>query len=116
VNQPDGPRVGKYRVNLHDLESIGVGAILRAAEECDVICVDEIGPMELFSERFKGAVQQVVECEKPLVGIVHWKAKDRLIEEVRRREDAEIIEVTLENRDRLQETIVTKTVEFLKSQ
>jgi nucleoside-triphosphatase len=116
VNQPDGPRVGKYHVNLHDLEDIGVNSILKAAKECDVVCIDEIGPMELFSERFKEAVKQAADCGKLLVGIVHWRVRDKLIEEVRSREDAEIVEVTLENRNRLQETVVAKAVAFLKSQ
>ncbi len=33
INQKVGPTVGKYRVNLADLESIGVAAIIRAVEK-----------------------------------------------------------------------------------
>lgn len=116
VNQPDGPRVGKYRVNLNDLEGIGVNAILKAVEECDVVAIDEIGPMELFSERFKEAVKRAVESGKLVIGVIHWKARDRLMEEVKKREDGGIIEVTLENRNKQQETVVEKAVEFLESQ
>lgn len=60
VKQKTGPRLGKYRVNLEDLNSIGVSAILEAVEKCDIIAVDEIGPMELFSEPFKEAVMKAV--------------------------------------------------------
>ncbi len=42
VNQPTGPRVGKYRVNLGDLNTLGAGSILRAAEEADIIVIDEV--------------------------------------------------------------------------
>lgn len=51
VNQKSGPQVGKYRVNLEDLDEIGAEAIKKAVENFDVVAVDEIGPMELFSGR-----------------------------------------------------------------
>jgi nucleoside-triphosphatase len=117
VNQPSGPQVGKYRVNLDDLNGIGVKAIRKAVDKCDVIAIDEVGPMELFSEKFKEAVRRAVESEKVVVGVVHWKARDRLIEEVKAREDAEIITVTCENRDKLHESAAGKameSIEFLK--
>ncbi|MGB9756831.1 MAG: nucleoside-triphosphatase, partial [Candidatus Bathyarchaeales archaeon] len=64
VNQKVGPQVGKYRVNLNDLDGVGAEAILKAVRECDVIAVDEIGPMELFSERFRVAVGKAFESGK----------------------------------------------------
>ena len=115
VNQKIGPSVGKYRVNLEDLDNIGAKSIVAAAENFDVVVIDEIGPMELFSEKFRGAVRRAVESGKLVVGVVHWKARDRLIEEVKKREDTEIIEVTYESRNKLHETIVKKAVEFLET-
>lgn len=114
VNQPSGPRVGKYRVNLEDLNSVGTDAILRAAEGSDVVAIDEVGPMELFSEKFKEAVKQAVESEKLLVSIIHWKAKDKMINEMKTREDSKLYVVTFENRGNLHEVIVEKAVEFLE--
>ena len=116
VNQPSGPQVGKYRVNLEDLNSIGAEAIMEAVDKCDVIAIDEVGPMELFSEKFKEAVKRAVQCGKVVVGVVHWKARDRLIEEVKAREDTEIITVTHENRDKLHETIVEEAVKSLETE
>lgn len=51
INQQQGPQVGRYRVNLEDLNGVGVKAIGEANQSSDVVVVDEIGPMELFSER-----------------------------------------------------------------
>lgn len=108
VNQKTGPQVGKYRVNLEDLNKVGVGAIISAVKDCDVVAIDEIGPMELFSEKFKQAVKEAVESCKLVIGVIHWKAKDKLIEMVKAREDAEIFTVTYENRDRLYKHILEK--------
>jgi len=114
VNQKSGPQVGRYRVNIQDLNSIGAEAISAAVENCDVIAIDEIGPMELFSEKFKDATRKALESSKLVVAIVHWKAQDRLIVEVRKREDAELVIVTYENREKLPEAIVEKALRFLK--
>lgn len=108
VNQKTGPQVGKYRVNLEDLNNVGVDAILKAVKDCDVVAIDEIGPMELFSEKFRQAVKEVVESGKLVIGVIHWRAKDKLIEMVKAREDAEIFTVTYENRDTLYKHILEK--------
>ena len=64
VRQPVGPKVGKYRVCMKDLESIGVDAILRALREADIVVIDEIGPMELFSQLFQKSSCRGVEQRK----------------------------------------------------
>lgn len=114
VNQPTGPSVGRYRVNLEDLNNVGADAIVKAVGEADVIVIDEVGPMELFSEKFKQAVKMAVDSGKPLVGVVHWKAKDKLIDEIKSRADAEVHVVNFENRNSLHIAIAEKVVDLLK--
>lgn len=101
VNAESGPKVGKYRVYLKDLDGVGVQAILEAQERSAVVAIDEIGPMELYSERFKLAVKQALDGGKPVLAVVHAKANDPLIAEAKQRGDAEIFVVTAANRDRL---------------
>ncbi len=108
INQKTGPQLGKYHVNLTDLEAIGAKAITNATETCDVIAIDEIGPMELYSTKFKDAVKRALESSKPVIATVHSKANDRLVREVKARQDAEIFTVTTENRVRLSETIAKR--------
>ena len=114
TNQKSGPQVGRYRVNIEDLNSIGTQAILAAMENCDVIAIDEIGPMELFSEKFKEATRKALESGKLVLAVVHWKAQDRLIVEARNRPGAELVTVTSENREKLHETIVERALMALK--
>jgi nucleoside-triphosphatase len=108
VNQKTGRQVGKYRVNLADLENVGAKAIVDAVEDCDVIAIDEIGPMELFSEKFKNAVKTALQSGKLVIAVVHWKARDKLLNEMKAREDAETLTVTPENRETLSKTIANK--------
>jgi nucleoside-triphosphatase len=114
INQKNGPQVGRYRVNIEDLNAIGARAVYDSVENCEVIAIDEIGPMELFSEEFKDAAWKALDSGKLVIAVVHWKATDRLIKETKHREDAEIITVTLENREEIDQQITEKALEFLK--
>lgn len=115
VNQPTGPTVGKYHVNLKDLDGVGVEAILNAIKSSNVIAIDEIGPMELLSEKFREAVKFAVNSQKLVIGVIHWKARDRLIEEIKSRKDAGIFTVTFENRGKLHNLLLGKALAFLEN-
>jgi nucleoside-triphosphatase len=63
-------RVGKYGVDIKSLEDVGVPALRKAAEECDLIVVDEIGKMELFSDGFREAVSEMIDGGKRILGTI----------------------------------------------
>ena len=100
---------------MHDLAQIGVGALARAVKEAEVICCDEVGTMELYSPGFKAAVKKVLNSGKPLLGTIHYKAADPLVNFIKSRKDIEIIEVTSANRCALQEVTVSKIIKALSS-
>jgi nucleoside-triphosphatase len=108
VDQKTGPQVGKYHVNLSDLERIGVKAIESAIQKCDVVVADEGGPMELFSKQFKQSVQAALSSSKVVLAVVHAKAKDPLIEQAKQLSDAELFTVTADNRDGLPDLIAKR--------
>ncbi|AKJ37948.1 NTPase [Methanosarcina barkeri] len=100
-----GPRVGKYHVNLEDLEKIGANA-LRSALECDLIVIDEVGPMELKSEAFVSAVEAVLESNKPVLAVLHRSSSHHLVQ--RMRKEFEVLMVNEKNRDELPEIIFAR--------
>jgi len=108
VDQPEGPRVGKYRVDLVDFERIALPALTHAQEECDVICVDELGTMEFFSKAFKQKIDEILGSEKPLIAVVH-RNYARNYEKYGR-----LYEVTPTNRERLPE-IIASEIKYLTS-
>ena len=116
VNQPTGPKIGKYRVNLTDLEVIGVGAILDAVKNADILAVDEIGPMELSSTAFSNALVNAVESNKPMLGTIHYELSNPLVNSIKTREETEILRVTYENRENLHYFIADKISEHLTKQ
>jgi len=63
-------RVSKYGVMVDNLNSVGVAALRRATKECDIVVVDEIGKMELFSLAFREAVLEALDSGKKLLGTI----------------------------------------------
>lgn len=78
-----GPRVGRYRVNLDDIERIAVPALEHAMREAQLIVIDEIAPMELCSPRFVEAVMRVLDSPKDLLVTFKEHCEHPLIARVR---------------------------------
>jgi len=108
VQQMEGPRVGKYRVNLSDIQRVAVESIRRAITESDVIVVDELGPMELNSEPFIQEVQTALAAPKHFVGTIHRHASHPLVRGIKSNLNYQILEVTMENRNRIPRSVVEK--------
>ena len=63
-------RVSKYGVDIDSLNKVGVSALQRAARQCDLVVIDEVGKMELFSADFKSAVSQIIDSGKKVLGTI----------------------------------------------
>ena len=73
--------------------------------EGSIIILDEIGKMECFSEKFKAAALAALDSRNIVIGTVTLGGGD-FIQDIKARDDMEIIEVTESNRDSLPEEIL----------
>ncbi|MDI6856115.1 MAG: NTPase [Candidatus Thermoplasmatota archaeon] len=99
-------RVGKYGVNIANLEKIGVTAISDATERAEVIVVDEVGKLEVESDKFVESVKKALDTDKSVILTLHKKSRNPLLQEIRRRDDVRILEVTPINRSLLPYKII----------
>ena len=106
IDLRDGPRVGKYRVNLDDIQRVGVMAMRRALAEADVVIIDELGPMELHSTPFVLVVETALASQKPLVGTIHKHATHPLVAAIKSNPAYQVIEVTSDNREEIPKRIM----------
>jgi nucleoside-triphosphatase len=63
-------RVNKYGVDINSLDRVGVNALSKAAQECPLVIIDEIGKMELFSANFREAVLKIISSGKKVLGTI----------------------------------------------
>jgi len=95
------PRVSRYGVDVDGFEREIVPSIGAAVQlSADLIVIDEIGKMECFSMAFRDAVRLAVDGPLPVLGTVA-KMGGGFMARVRSRQDVELIEVTLTNRDEI---------------
>jgi nucleoside-triphosphatase len=105
VDLKGSPRVSKYGVNLKDLDRTGVAALTQAMTRGQCVFVDEIGKMELFSERFREAVLAAIEGDSMVVGTV-MKARNPWVDDLKALPQVTVLEVTEANRDHLAERVL----------
>jgi Predicted nucleotide kinase len=105
-----GPKVkvGRYAVNLTDLDALGANAIKNALSYPDpsILIVDEIGPMELKSKKFIEAVEEALESRKSMLVSVHQKSEHELVRAVKK--EFEMVVVTEENRDEIANRVIQR--------
>ena len=91
-------RVLGYGLNTAELERVAIPAIQHAVDNCEVIVIDEIGKFAVESEAFVNAVRNALEIDKPTLLTLHKKSRHPLLQDIRRRDDGRILEVTPVNR------------------
>ena len=96
-----GPeRLGKYRLDLSALETVGVKAVRDALRARQLVVIDEIGPMEIRSLVFREAVKEALDSESPVLATIFFRPLP-FTDAIKSRPDVVLIEVLLNNRERL---------------
>jgi nucleoside-triphosphatase len=99
-------RVGKYGVDISVLDSLGVDAIYDAIKNNELIVIDEIGKMELFSPRFITAVQDALSSPKRVLGTITLKPHP-LADAIRQSRSIRVAELTRNNQKYVLAEILT---------
>ena len=97
---PSPYRVGKYGVNIEDLEKIGCSSLEEALHSGKLIVVDEIGKMELCSEKFRAILYQALEAPQKMLATI-MEARNEFADRIKTRKDVRVIPLSRDNFDRV---------------
>ncbi len=97
VSTPSPFKVSRYYVHPSSLET--VIEPLFAFGRSDLLYLDEIGQMELFSSKFKELVEAYLDSDQPLIATISKIYSDAFTEALLRRNDVTVFEITPENRE-----------------
>ncbi len=92
--------VSKYGLDVEAFERVAIPAIEWALESADIVAIDEIGNMEMHSEKFKQLVEQALDAKK-VIATISFRSKDSFIEKVKLRKDVKIHYITTVNWERI---------------
>jgi nucleoside-triphosphatase THEP1 len=97
--------VRRYGVSIENIENIAVPSITPIRK--NVIILDEIGKMECFSKAFKQAATNALDAPNIVIGTITFGGEE-FIQEIKKRDDIEINEITMGNRNSLPDLILRK--------
>ena len=98
-------RVGRYGVNIQDIDKIAVPSMLPENDNV-IVVVDEIGKMECFSGLFRQTLMKILDATNTVVGSISLKG-NAFIGAIKKRPDILLISVSEKNRDYLVDEFFT---------
>jgi nucleoside-triphosphatase len=98
-------RVGKYGVDVAAFERLALPALQDAIRSRRILVIDEIGKMELASKRFCDIVLKALDSPAIVLATV-MERHHPFADQIKRRPDVEIFNLTLENRNNVAGTII----------
>ncbi|NPA16022.1 MAG: NTPase [Deferribacteres bacterium] len=92
-----GPRVSRYGVSVQALEAIIPR--MDSIRTGKILVIDEIGKMELLSNRFRRWVEDVLTSQQEILATIPIKSGDMVVKTIKKRYP--VWEITVENRDHI---------------
>jgi nucleoside-triphosphatase len=89
-------RVGRYGVDIHMLEELGCQAVLQAKASGNIIIVDEIGKMELFSEKFRTILIDALNSPRKVLATI-MERSNTFTDRIKKRPDVRLLHLAREN-------------------
>jgi nucleoside-triphosphatase len=99
------PRVGRYGVDLEEFERLALPALEAPGD--GVVLIDELGKMELASERFRESVLALFDSDVPIVATVHT-FRHPFTDALKARPEVSTVRLTAANRDGLPEELAAR--------
>ncbi|KAG5681298.1 hypothetical protein PVAND_010748 [Polypedilum vanderplanki] len=108
-------KVGKYVVYVNEFENLCM-KYFDISEEKDLLVIDEIGKMELFSKKFEKAINNLLSTKSNLkiLATVPLKNSHLLVEQIKSDKNSTLFHITKSNRDDLYAEILNKVKEMIK--
>ena len=105
----NGPKFGRYFVNVARAAAFSAERLMNAVRNSDVIICDEIGPMELKSKELADSARKLLDVNKKVIVVVHQKLQHPLIDEFRNKSNL-LINLDLENREKVNEILFDRLI------
>ena len=106
INIQSPYHVSKYGVDIDSIDRVAVSALRKATQNCDIIVIDEIGKMELYSPSFKAAVGEALESGKKVLGTIMLKPHP-WADRIKQHHQVKVIPVTRVNHREVAEEVLS---------
>ena len=107
INIKSKYQISRYGVDLAAFEETCIKELENAIADNSTkyIIIDEIGPMQLFSEKYKDLLVKLLDSKKEVIGTIFMNSYEWL-DDFKKNKNIKIIDITFDNRDELPLEIV----------
>jgi nucleoside-triphosphatase len=106
-------RVSKYQVAVEAVDKI-LEKLHSNLNEAEIIMIDEIGKMELYSKKFKDMIKTILDSEKPVIATIQL-SKNPFIKNIKSREDSKVYFLEKDQFEKTLRSIADKMRSLLSS-
>jgi nucleoside-triphosphatase len=89
-------RFNKYGINIGVLEGIAADSLKKTINDKELIVIDEIGSMEIISEKFRKALMEALNSEKRVLATLRYNAQP-FTDDIKKMKNSSIITLSREN-------------------
>jgi nucleoside-triphosphatase len=89
-------QLGNYGVDLNALENVGVPALKLALMSKELIVIDEVGSMEMMSERFRLTLLESLASDKPILATIRSTSQP-FSDQVKKLANSQLLQLTKSN-------------------
>ena len=93
INRKTGPRLQKFRINLENIDNYLIKELNDSSLNADLIIIDMIGPMELFSIEFCELIKKLLKQEKKILCAIQTKYNHPIIKEIKELESSKLYDL-----------------------
>lgn len=112
VNIHSDTRMGRYGIDIEVFEDFALQSINNYSSSSKIIIIDEIGPIQLLSIKFKQEINNILTGSNCVIGTIFYN-KHPEIDEMKKIPGIKIYTITNENRNTLVGNIYKGVQEFI---
>ena len=111
VNKKTGPRLQKFRIDLENIDNYLIKELHDSSLKTDLIIIDMIGPMELFSRKFCELIETLLKQDKKILCAIQTKYNHPIIKEIKELESSEIYDLNEKHKVEVIDSIYKSIIE-----
>jgi len=113
VNSTSSVRVGRYGIDIESFENFAVKSITSSLQSKKITVIDEIGFMQMLSSSFQELIHGIIAEDRYIIlGTIPLDSHPA-IDPIKKRKGIKLIDLNEDNRDVIQEVIVSEILEVL---
>ena len=114
INRKTGPRLQKFRINLENIDNYAIKELQDSSVNTDLIIIDMIGPMELFSIKFCELIRELVKQDKRILCVIQTKYNHPIIKEIKKLKNLSLHDLNEKHKDEVIDSIYKSIIEEIK--